>query len=151
MTDARAVTDDELVLTHDVAAAPEDVFPFLVDADKMLQWMGTALEIEPRPGGKFWMNATGTDIASGSFVEVEPPTRVAFTWGWEGSADVPPGSTVVTITLIPNGDHTTIELRHGGLPKGAGDDHADGWGYLLPRLAVVAVGDDPGPNEHANH
>lgn len=34
--------------------------------------MGTAIEIEPEPGGKFWLNATGTDIASGSYLEIDP-------------------------------------------------------------------------------
>lgn len=67
-----ATADRAIVLTERVHAAPEDVFEFLVDPEKVLRWMGTAIEIEPEPGGKFWLNATGTDIASGSYLEIDP-------------------------------------------------------------------------------
>ena len=36
----------------------------------MLRWMGTEVRIDPKPGGQFWVNATGTDIAIGTYVEV---------------------------------------------------------------------------------
>ncbi len=138
-----------IVLTERVHATPEVVFEFLVDPEKVLRWMGTEIEIEPEPGGKFWLNATGTDIASGTYLEVDRPHRVVFTWGWEGGAEVPPGSSTVTITLTADHDHTMVELRHEGLPGGAGDEHVEGWSYFLPRLAAAAAGSDPGPNRHA--
>ncbi|MDX2381301.1 MAG: SRPBCC domain-containing protein [Acidimicrobiia bacterium] len=142
--------DGAIVLTERVHASPEEVFEFLVDPEKMIRWMGTAVDIEPTPGGKFWLNATGTDIASGTYLEVDPPRRVVFTWGWEGASEVPPGSSTVTITLTGDGDDTTVELRHEGLPGGADDQHVEGWSYFLPRLAAVAAGNDPGTNMHAS-
>ncbi len=145
MNQSNVGADDVLVLVERIAAPREAVFDFLVDAQKMLRWMGTAVEIDATPGGTFWLNATGTDIASGSYVVVEPPKKVVFTWGWEGSPDVPPGSTTVTITLSVDGDDTVVELRHEGLPGGAGDAHNEGWTYYLGRLVQVAIGHDPGP------
>jgi uncharacterized protein YndB with AHSA1/START domain len=142
--------DTALVLTQRIAAPRETVFEFLVDSDKMLRWMGTEVDIEPEAGGKFWLNANGTDIAAGTYVEVDPPNRVVFTWGWIGSEDVPPGSSTVTISLTSDGEHTEVELRHVDLPGGQNDAHGEGWGYFLPRLNAVALGEDPGPNMHAN-
>lgn len=148
MTDPEASTQDVLTMAQRVAAPPETVFDFFVDPEKMVRWMGTAADIEPEPGGKFWLNVNGTDIAAGTYLEVDRPHRVVFTWGWEGSADVPPGSSTVTITLIPDGDDTTIELRHGGLPGGADDEHIKGWRHYLARLEVALTGRDPGRDTH---
>jgi uncharacterized protein YndB with AHSA1/START domain len=148
MPEPDTTTSSALVLTERVAAPPEAVFDFLVDPEKILRWMGTEIEIEPEAGGKFWLNVNGSDIAVGSYTEVDPPRRVSFTWGWDGSDDVPPGSSMVTITLTPDGTHTILELRHAGLPRGADDEHVKGWTHFLPRLTAVAEGRDPGSDEH---
>ena len=124
------------------------MFDFLVDPVKMLRWMGTEVDIDPRPGGTFWLNVTGQDIASGSYVAVDPPNQVVFTWGWEGSAEVPPASSTVTITLTADGEKTIVELRHDGLPGGTDDAHGRGWTHFIARLAKVAEGRDPGPDDY---
>ena len=149
-------TAEPLVVTQRVGADPETVFDFLADPDKMLRWMGTEVDIDPVPGGRFWLNATGTDIAIGKYVEVDRPNRLVFTWGWKGSDAVPPGSTTVTIILTaePDGDDnhnrggTTVELHHVGLPIGQDVEHNKGWTYYLDRLAAVSEGRDP--NREAN-
>jgi uncharacterized protein YndB with AHSA1/START domain len=140
-----APTGTDLVVETRVAARPEAVFDYLVEPDKIIRWMGVATDLDPRPGGRFWLDVTGTDIASGTYLEVDPPKRIVFTWGWEGSVEVPPGSTTVTVTLTADGDETVVEVRHAGLPGGAADGHEDGWTYFLSRLAAVSEGGDPGP------
>ena len=147
MTDQQIDAAEELHLTERIAAPRETVFGFLVDPELMLRWMGTEVDLEPEPGGKFWLNATGTDIASGSYVEIDPPNRVVFTWGWEGSAAVPPGSSTVTITLTPDGEDTVIDLFHTGLPGGANDEHSKGWTYFLGRLVIVSAGGELDPSD----
>lgn len=138
-----------LVLSQHVAAPRELVYEYFTDEAKMLTWMGTAVEIDPRPGGRFWLNATGSDIASGEFVELDPPNRVVFTFGWEGGEVVGPGSTTVTVTLTAADDDTTmVELRQDNLPGGQDDSHNEGWTYFLGRLAIAATGGDPGPSTH---
>lgn len=127
-----------LLLSQHVAAPAETVFDFLVEPDKMLRWMGTAVDINPESDGKFWMDVNGTDIASGLYKEVVRPERVVFTFGWEGSPNVPAGSTTVTISLEPLADgSTTVHLRHDGLPKGPADDHRQGWTHYLGRLNEI--------------
>ena len=142
-------TADALVLDQHVAAPVDTVFDHLVDPERVLRWLGTAIDIDPRPGGRFWMNANGSDTAAGTYAEIERPHRVVFSFGWEGSTEVPPGSTTVTITLEAQTDGTTmVRLRHDGLPGGAGDPHREGWTYFLGRLAEAGAGNDPGPVTH---
>jgi uncharacterized protein YndB with AHSA1/START domain len=128
-----------------IAARPEPVFLFLVDPDKMRSWMGTAIELDPRPGGLYRVNVTGRNTARGEFLEVEPNRRVVFTWGWEEAGEsVPPGSSRVEISLERDGDGTLVRLRHSGLPLHRRDSHGHGWQHYLDRFASVATGGDPG-------
>ncbi|MEM9560984.1 MAG: SRPBCC domain-containing protein [Actinomycetota bacterium] len=144
-----APSDEPLILTQHVAAPRDAVFEFLVVPEKVLRWMGTAIDIDPRAGGRFWMNANGQDIATGIYREVVRPERMVFTFGWEGSEHVPEGSTTVTISLAAEDDGTTtVELRHDGLPFGPADAHAQGWTHLLGRLAIAAPGGDPDAAGH---
>lgn len=138
-----------IVVTQRVGADPETVFEFLADPKKMLRWMGTEVDIDPRPGGTFWLNATGTDIAIGEYVEVDRPNRMIFTWGWKGSDVVPPASSTVTITLTADGSDTVVELRHDGLPVGQDTEHNRGWTYYLARLVAVSEGRDPDAEDQA--
>lgn len=133
-----APATDSLVMTEQINASPDVVFDYLVDPEKLLRWMGTEADIDPQPGGKFWLNVNGNDIAVGNYVEVDRPNKVVFTWGWHGSPHVPPGSSTVTVTLRPEGDSTLVELEHAGLPGGAGDQHREGWAHFLPQLAAAA-------------
>ena len=151
----------ELVeLERRIAARPETVFRYFTDADRWRQWQGVGAELDARPGGLFRVEMTGRThvFARGEFVEVQPPQRVVFTWGWEplpGMPDemrsVPPGSSTVEVTLEPDGNGTLLRLRHSGLPTDAsGVFHTDGWTMSFERLVVLAAGGDPGPNPFAD-
>jgi uncharacterized protein YndB with AHSA1/START domain len=133
--------------TH-IQAPPAAVFALLTDPEKILRWMGTEAQVEPQPGGLYLVNVTGARFARGSFREVVPVHRLAYSFGWDGSEDVPPGSSLVEIDLIEQPpDGTLLRLTHTGLPNAeqcAG--HADGWVHYLGRLAEVAAGRDPGPD-----
>ena len=130
-----------------IAARPETVFPFFTDPEKMTKWKGTWATLDARPGGIYRVNVTGSAIARGEYVEVNPFTRVVFTWGWEGEgASVPPGSSTVEITLTPDGEGTVVRLRHSGLSAEDGAEHLEGWTHYMGRLSVAAEGGDPGPD-----
>jgi uncharacterized protein YndB with AHSA1/START domain len=131
-----------------IDAAPDTVFEFLVDPALMRQWMGGHAALDARAGGVFAVDI-GPNHARGSFVEVEPPERVAFTWGWEGSDLVPPGSSTVTVTFEAKDGGTLVRLTHSGLPSGEDIRHTHGWTHYLDRLTKAATGIDPGPDLHA--
>ena len=72
---------------------------------------------------------------------------LAYSFGWDGSEAVPPGSSLVEIDLVERPDGTLLRLTHTGLPDaGQCADHAEGWAHYLGRLAEVAAGRDPGPD-----
>jgi uncharacterized protein YndB with AHSA1/START domain len=132
-----------------IAASPETVWAFLVDADKAIRWMGQTATLDPQPGGEYRVGVIPGHTASGEFVEVDPPRRLVFTWGWEpgpeGANPVAPGSSTIEIELVPDGDGTTLRFRHYDLPSAeAAGSHAHGWDHYLPRLATAAAGRDPG-------
>jgi uncharacterized protein YndB with AHSA1/START domain len=131
-----------------IAARPETVFAFFTDRDKWLSWMGREGTFVFAPGGPYRTNVTGENVAEGRFVEVDPPKRLVFTWGWaEGGMPVPPGSSTVEITLEATSDGTLLRLVHSGLPSPeACAAHEEGWKHYGERLAARAEGRDPGPD-----
>jgi uncharacterized protein YndB with AHSA1/START domain len=132
-----------------IAASPETVFDFFTDPERMIQWMGRSAELDPRPGGRFHCDINSEAIAAGEYLELDPPRRIVFSWGWKGEAAVtPPGSSRVEVQLAPDGDGTRLRLVHHGLPSAeSAAKHGHGWRHYLDRLAVAAPGGDPGPDE----
>jgi uncharacterized protein YndB with AHSA1/START domain len=133
----------------EIAARPETVWRHLVDPEWALRWWGCSISFDPRPGGALRVEVVPGSVAAGEFLEVEPPRRLVYTWGWEaggaGPSLVPPGSSTVEIELVPSGDGTTLRLTHRGLPgPEAAESHGQGWDHYLPRLATAAAGGDPG-------
>ena len=138
---------DDVDLTIRIDARPETVFPYFTDPQRMVAWMGIFAEVEARVGGQYRVRVNSGGIAVGEYVEIVPPERITWTWGWEGNTEVPPGSSTVEVTLTPDGDATIVRLRHSGLPDdGWHSKHDEGWGHYVARLAVAAAGGDPGPD-----
>lgn len=148
---ASAKTVDAVEVEVLIAASPETVFDFFVDPHLMMQWMGRAVEADPRQGGIFRNEIRDDTVAAGEYVAVEPPHRVVFTWGWEGDGPtVNPGESTVEVRLAPEGDGTRVRLSHSGLPSTeSAEKHGYGWRHYLDRLAKAASGEDPGPDEFA--
>jgi uncharacterized protein YndB with AHSA1/START domain len=134
-----------------IRARPETVFPFFTDPELMVRWMGTTAEVDPRPGGVYRVDIDGSHVARGEYVEVTPPDRVVFTWGWEGGdSPVRPGTSTVEITLAADGEHTVVRLVHRDLPSADSvRAHGEGWDHYLERLAVAGAGGDAGPDRWA--
>ena len=130
-----------------IAAPPATVFAFLTDPEKILSWMGTEATTEAHPGGLYLVKAVGEHarVARGEFREVVPVHRLAYSFGWDGSEVVPPGSSLVEIDLIDRDGGTLLRMAHSGLPNAeqcAGHDR--GWAHYLGRLAIAATGRNPG-------
>jgi uncharacterized protein YndB with AHSA1/START domain len=136
-------------LTRDVLvdASPETIWPFLVEPERHLEWLGTEVDLDPRPGGHYRVLVYGQHPSSGEYLEVVPHERVVFTFGWaEEGHPIPPGSTTIEISLHPEGAKTRVRLTHRGLPEDAVSDHTGGWDRYLDRLATCVAGGDPGPD-----
>src|SRR5580700_10182340 len=136
--------DQSLVVRREtqIAAPPATVFAFLTDPQKILSWMGAEADTDAHPGGLYLVK----DIAGrpgrtarGEFREVVPVHRLAYSFGWDDDANVPPGSSLVEIDLIERDGGTLVRMIHTGLPNTYEcEGHAKGWAYYLGRLG------DPG-------
>jgi uncharacterized protein YndB with AHSA1/START domain len=146
----RASGGDAVVVELDVKAPAADVFEMFTDPAKLVLWIGIRALVEPRPGGQFRFELMPGEFCSGRYVEVDPPRRVVFTWGWEsGALPVEPGSTTVAVELEQRGAHTHLRLTHSGLTAQMREFHEHGWKRFLDRLAAAAEGRDPGPDPAA--
>ena len=132
-----------------IAAPRAAVFAFLTDPEKILSWMGAEAETETHPGGLYLIKDVGNRgrVARGAFREVVPVHRLAYSFGWDGDQEVPPGSSLVEIDLIDRDGGTLLCMTHSGLPNAAQcAGHDKGWAHYLGRLAALAGGRDPGPD-----
>ncbi len=69
---------------------------------------------------------------------------MSWTWGWEGSDEIAPGTSLVTFSLSHADGTTTVHVAHTGLPTAdAAEKHTEGWCYWGSRLATIAAGGDP--------
>ena len=136
--------------TH-IAAPRASVFAFLTDPDKIVQWMGTEATTEAHPGGMYLLKGVGSATARGTFREVVPVHRLAYSFGWEGNEEVSPGSSLIEIDLIEQDGGTLLRMTHSGLPNAATQaSHGKGWAHYLGRLTEAAAGRDPGPDRGPN-
>ena len=137
---------EPLVIERITTAAPSAVYDYLTNSTRWVAWQGSVAELDPVPGGIFRMEMPDGRTARGQYVELQPYTKVAFTWGWTDMPGIPPGSSTVTVDLIPTDEGTLIRLTHEGLGPEEAAMHAVGWNHYLPRLGTAAEGDDPGPD-----
>jgi uncharacterized protein YndB with AHSA1/START domain len=132
-----------------IAAPPATVFAYLTDPQKILSWMGMEVNTEPQPGGLYLIKGIGARdrTARGSFREVVPVHRLAYSFGWDDDDEVPPGSGLIEIDLMDRDGGTLLRMTHSGLPNEEQYvNHGKGWTHYLGRLAVAASGRDPGPD-----
>jgi uncharacterized protein YndB with AHSA1/START domain len=130
-----------------IAAPQAAVFAFLTDPEKILSWIGTEAETEVEPGGIYLVKGVGGGAytARGAFREVVPIHRLAYSFGWEGSEEVPPGSSLIEIDLVERDGGTLLRMTHSGLPNAAQcASHDKGWAHYMARLAMAAAGQNPG-------
>jgi uncharacterized protein YndB with AHSA1/START domain len=147
-------TTEQIVFHRElqIAASPETVWEFFVDPEKLARWKGRLAEsFDARPGGGYRIEIIPGHVAAGEFVELDPPRRMVYTWGWEPDGDgpnpVPPGASTVEVELVPEDGGTRLLFTHRDLPsRESADSHAAGWNHYLERLAVAAAGGDPGPD-----
>jgi uncharacterized protein YndB with AHSA1/START domain len=132
-----------LTVSIRIEAAPSEVFPYFIEPDLLTRWIGDAAELDPTPGGRFALDFEST-AARGTYLVVDPPNHVVFTWGVPDDAAMPVGSTTVDVRLTPDGDGTIVELSHLGLPANRRADHEAGWKACLATLrATAAAASDP--------
>jgi uncharacterized protein YndB with AHSA1/START domain len=133
-----AVGTEPIVKELRIEASPETVFAYFTEPDKLTRWLAAEATTDPRPGGinhQTHISEGRSYYMRGEFVEVAPPSRLVFTWSFDGQEL----DSTVEVTLEPDGGGTLLRLVHSGLPEASWKDHDEGWGTLLPELARVAA------------
>src|SRR5437899_12555448 len=108
---------DDVVLQIRIDAAPETVFALLTDPTHMKTWLAELVGADARPGGVFRISGPAGISIEGTYLEIIPNRKVAFTWG--GVEGLKPGQSIVEFLLEPDGEGTLVRLRHYNLPKPA--------------------------------
>jgi uncharacterized protein YndB with AHSA1/START domain len=139
-----------LKLVRRFPAKPEQVFRAFADPKRLVKWWGPkgvtipVCEMDVRPGGR-WLTTMrapdGSDmIVSGVYREIDPPTRLVFTWAWH--QDGKRGhETVVTIALKPHGAGTELTLTQAAFESAQSlNAHRQGWSSSFDCLAEYLRG-----------
>jgi uncharacterized protein YndB with AHSA1/START domain len=115
-----------------IEAEPATVFRFFSDSDRWASWWGKGSTIEPRVGGRVLIRHPGGVEVAGEVTDVQPPGRIAFTYGYVSGTASPAETSLVTIRLEPEGKGATrLHLSHAFAENGMRDEHVQGWRYQL--------------------
>lgn len=128
------IPDLGFTLEQTYAAPAERVYAYFTDPGLLVSWfcpnpdLPTTAELDVQPGGG-WRVEMGDWVVGGSYVEVEPPSRLVFTFDWEDDDET---ATTVTVQITPEVDTTRLVLEH---EEYANDSaHEEGWLLTLARL-----------------
>jgi uncharacterized protein (TIGR03086 family) len=130
-----------------VPLGADETFALFTQPERLRRWQAVTARVDLRAGGAYRWTIIPGHTACGSFTEVEPGKRVVFTWGWEDSAELPPGASTVIVTLEPAEGGTLVRLVHEGLTGEQAESHGQGWSHYLGRLVTAATDGDAGPDE----
>jgi uncharacterized protein YndB with AHSA1/START domain len=127
---------DRSVVIH---AKPETVFRFFTDSARWAKWWGAGSTIDARIGGKVRIQHPGGAETLGEILEVLPPGRIVFTYGFTSGKPIPLGSSRVTISLEACDAGTRLHLLHEFADAAARDEHIQGWRFQLSLFANIVA------------
>ncbi len=135
-----------------IAADPSIVFAYFTNAPNVVRWMGRSARVWAAPDGAFHVEMSANTWVRATFVDVDPPRRLALAWRWDSThAALPAGTNRVEITFAPRRGGTLVRVVHTGVPALSERAYRDGWSHYLTRLSVAAAGRDPGPDVWFTH
>ena len=125
----------------------ERIFNLLTEPAELAKWWGPhgfttpEVELDLSVGGRYRFTMQPpegeTFHLSGEFIEIDPPTRLVYTFCWD-EPDPDDRETVVVLSLAAVGDATEVSLSQGEF---ATDErlalHRSGWADSLEKLGEV--------------
>jgi uncharacterized protein YndB with AHSA1/START domain len=120
-----------------IEAPREIVFRYFTDNTRWSAWWGAGSTIDARPGGRVLIRYPNALEATGEVVELSPPERIVFTYGYAAPALPPAGGSRVTIRLESAAHGTRLHLVHEFEDAASRDHHVQGWRYQLSLFANV--------------
>jgi uncharacterized protein YndB with AHSA1/START domain len=135
-----------VTLTHQlertivIDAPPATVFRYFTDSARWAAWWGEGSTIDARPGGRLFVRYPNGAEAAGEVLDLTPPSRIAFTYGYVKGSPAP-GESRVTITFERAARGTRLRLVHEFVEAAQRDHHLQGWRYQLSVFANVVAND----------
>jgi uncharacterized protein YndB with AHSA1/START domain len=133
-----------LTLKRRIKAPPAQVFAAWTDPKKIVHWFGphetkpdsVEAELDVRVGGRFKVRFKTDDgeqhQVGGTYREIVPNSRLAFTWAWHST---PERESLVTVTLAPDANGTLLTVHHEQFfDENARNGHQRGWTGTLGKL-----------------
>jgi uncharacterized protein YndB with AHSA1/START domain len=118
-----------------IRATPATVFEFFTNDRDWAGWWGAGSTIDARPGGDVLIRHPNGIEVSGQVIEIAPPERITFTYGYASGSPIPPGGSRVTIRLERHPTGTVLRLTHEFDDAGVRDHHVQGWRFQLSLFA----------------
>jgi|SRR5579863_8040554 len=149
----QTITTTSFRLSRVVNAPSERVFAAWTKPEALKRWWGPpgfttpSAEVDLRIGGAYKLAMKSPDgethVVFGTFIEIEAPKKLAYTWAWEEDDGAPSHESVVTVEFKPKGATTEIVLTHERLANAESrDKHIDGWNGCFDHLEQVLAAKD---------
>ena len=146
----RQLTATRSVIKRHLAVPRERVFQAWTEAEHLQRWFfpgSTAdalphVQVDLRVGGRYCItryapDGTITAMVGGVYHEVEPPTKLVFSWAWE-APNPDTSETLVTVEFHDLNGATEIVITHERFPALTGqEEHTIGWVCCLERLVQL--------------
>jgi len=111
-----------------------------IESGAWASWWGAGSAIDARPGGALRIRYPNGVEVEGEVLEIAPPRRIVFTYGFVSGDPIPAGGSRVTVELSDaGGGATRLELVHELADAAARDHHVQGWRYQLSLFANVVA------------
>jgi uncharacterized protein YndB with AHSA1/START domain len=136
----------ELTITRTFDAPRELVYKLFTEPEHIMHWMGPRDFVagnftqDARVGGK-WRGMLhpikgGRDLwQGGTFLEVDPPKHVSYTFAWDDENGKPSEPTVVTLDFEAQGNKTKLIFHQTGFTsEGERDGHHGGWSETFDKF-----------------
>lgn len=155
-TDAGSATSALVHVTRKLAAPRDAVFRAWTEPDLFARWFtppgnaSVTAELDVRPGGSYRITLERTEMIAGisqivgRYLEVDPPERLVFTFGWEeppmldGLEALATLDSRVTVRFRGAGAGTEVSITHERLDSAElRAFHRWGWESTLEQLARV--------------
>ena len=140
--------DTEVRIERVLPATIGQVYDAWTRAELLTRWYcpNPAWELkvaaDVRVGGDYVVEM-GPHVVRGTYLEVAPPHRLAFSWKWDGTDDEP---TRVEVELSEAEGGTRMLLTHTGFATAEdATNHRMGWEPELSRLAGLLTTQQPDP------
>jgi uncharacterized protein YndB with AHSA1/START domain len=143
------IDDTTLRIERTFRAPAEAVFDAWTSEEVLRRWWQTErgyetseAEVDLRVGGdvRVVMRDPDKDVeygGGGKYTEIDPPTRLAFTWIWDGDTR----RTLIEIDFEETDGATTVRFSHRDLwDEEALRSHEDGWTKMFDNLERMLTG-----------